>query len=259
MEFNDATSQPVIAVAEIMTQLSLKEGLKQWGEKENNSIQAEMKQLHFRNKFEPRHCSDLTKKEKAELLESHTFLKQKRFGNIIGHTVAGGNKQCDFISKEEASSPTVATKAFMLTVLIKAKNNRDFAVIDITNAFIQTKVEDEKDMVTIRVLGELVQALLDIAPRFYKPFVTKDKKENFILLIRCLNAIYVTMIAGLLFYKKFRKTLLREGFEINPYDPCVANKTVNGNQQTIRWHVDDCKFSHRDKRVNVRFILVIKE
>jgi hypothetical protein len=29
------------------------------------------------------------------------------------------------------------------------------------------------------------------------------------------------------------------GFEINPYDPCVANKMVNGMQITIRWHVDD--------------------
>ena len=49
--FNDATAQPVSAVEEIMTQLSLKAGLKQWGEKANNVIQAEMKQLHFRNKF----------------------------------------------------------------------------------------------------------------------------------------------------------------------------------------------------------------
>ena len=41
------------------------------------------------------------------------------------------------------------------------------------------------------------------------------------------------------------------------YDPCVANKMVNGKQQTICWHVDDCKLSHRDKRVNGRFILVL--
>ena len=100
----------------------------------------------------------------------------------------------------------------MLTVLIEAQENRYFSVIDIPNAFIQTKVEDKKDMVTIRVRGELVQALLDIAPKVYKPYVTKYKKGNLILLIQCLNAIYGTMIAGLIFYKKFRKTFLREGF-----------------------------------------------
>ena len=114
-------------------------------------------------------------------------------------------------------------------------------------------------MFTIRLCGDLVQALLDISPKVYKPYVTKDKKRNFILLLRCLNAIYGTIIAGLLFYKKVRKTFLREGFEINPYDPCVANKMVNGKQQTIFWHVDNCKLSHRDKRVNNRFILVLKE
>ena len=127
------------------------------------------------------------------------FLKQKRDRKIKGRTVAGGNKQLDFISKEEASFPTVATKAVMLTVLIEAQENRYFTVIDIPNAFIQTKVEDEKDMVTIRVRGELVQALLDIAPKVYKLYVTKDKRGNLILLLRCLNAIYGTMITVLLF------------------------------------------------------------
>ena len=114
-------------------------------------------------------------------------------------------------------------------------------------------------MVNTRVRGELVQALLDIASKVYKPYVTKDKKGNLILLLRCLNAICGTMVTGLLFYKKFRKNLLREGFEINPYDPCVANKMVNGKHQTICWNVEDCKLRHRDKRVNNRFILVLKE
>ena len=120
----------------------------------------EMKQLHFRNTFDPRHHSDLTEKDKAEVLESHMFLKQKRDRKIKGRKVAGGNKQRDFISKEEASFPTVATEDVVLTVLIEAQGNRDVAVIDIPNAFIQTKVEDEKDMVAIRVRRELVQALL---------------------------------------------------------------------------------------------------
>ena len=143
----------------------------------------------------------------------------------------------------------------MLTVLIEAQENIDVAVIDVPNAFIQNKVENEKDIFTIRVRGDLVQALLEIAPKVYKPYVTKDNKGNLILLIRCLNDIYGTMIEGLLFYKTFFKTLPREGFEINSYDPCVANKMVNGKWQTICWYVDDCKLIHRDKRVDGRFIL----
>ena len=65
LEFNDAKAQPVSAVAAIMTQLYLNAGLKKWVEKANNSMQAETKQLHLRNTFEPRHRSDLTEKENA--------------------------------------------------------------------------------------------------------------------------------------------------------------------------------------------------
>ena len=39
------------------------------------------------------------------------------------------------------------------------------------------------------------------------------------------------------------------GFETNPYDPCVANKTFNGEQCTVLWHVDNLKVSHVDKKV----------
>jgi hypothetical protein len=34
----------------------------------------------------------------------------------------------------------------------------------------------------------------------------------------------------------------------------VANKMVNGSQQTIRFHVDDVCSSHKDKKVNDEFL-----
>ena len=36
------------------------------------------------------------------------------------------------------------------------------------------------------------------------------------------------------------------GFEINPYDPCVANKMIDSKRMTVLWHVDDLKVSHVD-------------
>ena len=44
------------------------------------------------------------------------------------------------------------------------------------------------------------------------------------------------------------------GFVINPYDPCVANKIINGSQFMIIWHVDDLKMSHADPRVLDAFL-----
>ena len=53
------------------------------------------------------------------------------------------------------------------------------------------------------------------------------------LYVRALNAIYGIMKAALLFYQKFVGDLMTIGFELNPYEPCVANKTINGKQITL--------------------------
>ena len=45
------------------------------------------------------------------------------------------------------------------------------------------------------------------------------------------------------------KTLISWGFKINPYDWCVANKMINGEQMTIVWYVDDMKISHKDSKL----------
>ena len=60
------------------------------------------------------------------------------------------------------------------------------------------------------------------------------------LYVKLQKALYGLMWASLLFYRKLRKELEVYGFEINPYDPCVANKMTDaGKQLTVVWHVDD--------------------
>ncbi len=89
--------------------------------------------------------------------------------------------------------------------------------------------------------------------------MTTDKKGGKQIVVQAQNAIYGTMVASLLYYRKFKKTVLREGFTINDYDPCVANREIDGTQQTILWHVDDCKVSHVDPEVNTKLIEVLKQ
>ena len=60
------------------------------------------------------------------------------------------------------------------------------------------------------------------------------------------KAIYGTMNAALLAYKKLARLLNEIGMEMNPYDPCVVNCMVNGKQQTVTWHIDDLNISHKD-------------
>ena len=92
------------------------------------------------------------------------FLKEKRDKAIKGRAVAGGNKQRDYISKEDVRSPMVATEAVLLSCIIYAEEERDVAVIDIPNVFILTQVEDEKEMVFINICGVLVDILVEISP-----------------------------------------------------------------------------------------------
>ena len=70
--------------------------------------------------------------------------------------------------------------------------------------------------------------------------------------MRALNAIYVIMKAALLFYQNFIGYLMTIGFELNPYDPCVVNKTINGKQLTLIWHVDDINASQVEAEVVTR-------
>jgi hypothetical protein len=62
------------------------------------------------------------------------------------------------------------------------------------------------------------------------------------------------MMASLLYYKKFSKSLTNIGFKFNPYNPCVANKQMSGSQMTICFHVDDCKLSHKSPKYNNRMM-----
>jgi hypothetical protein len=142
----------------------------------------------------------------------------------------------------------------LLSCIIDAEEHRDVAVVDIPNSFVQTLVENEKDMALIKIRGILVDILVEIAPEAYKSYVSHDKKGNNQLLVQCQNALYVKMVASLIYYRKFVKSLTDIDFIINPYDSCVANKIIEGEQMNICFHVDDCKLSHRKKTVMDRMI-----
>ena len=115
-----------------------------------------------------------------------------------------------------------------LSCIVYAREERNVAVIDIPNDFIQTRIKHEKDMASINIRGILVDMLLDIYPDVYGPYVTTDRKGIKQLITQCMNAIYVSMLASILYYFKFCKTLKLNKFKMNPYNPCVDNQLVNG-------------------------------
>jgi hypothetical protein len=153
------------------------------------------------------------------------------------------------VTKEESKSPTVSSEAVLLTLIVDARKGRDVAVVDIQNTFIQTKVDDAKDRVIIWITGVIVDWLVKVAPKVYASYVATSSMGVNDLLIECYNAIYGTMVAGLLYYRKFSSSLKNRGFMVNPYDPCVWNRVIVGKQMMFCFHVNDCKISHLDPKV----------
>ncbi len=62
------------------------------------------------------------------------------------------------------------------------------------------------------------------------------------------------MKSALLFYRKLVADLISFGFEINPYDPCIANKVIDGKHMTICRHVDNLFIGHVDPQVVTTFL-----
>ncbi len=118
-------------------------------------------------------------------------------------------------------------------------------IVIIPNAFIQTVVENDIDKVVMRIRGHMADVLVKVAPKVYGPYVLTDKQGRKQLLVECLNAIYGTIVASLLYYWNFTRSLKNQGYMMNPYDPCVWNKIMEKKQIMIFFHVDDCKVLHK--------------
>jgi hypothetical protein len=109
--------------------------------------------------------------------------------------------------------------------------------------------ENEKDMEFIKIQGILLDIMVEITPDVYKPYVSKDKKGVKQMMVQYHSALYRTIVASLLYYRKFNKSFMDIYFVINPYDLCVSKKKVEGEHMTICFHVDDCKLSHHKTKV----------
>ena len=105
--------------------------------------------------------------------------------------------------------------------------------------------------------GELAELMAKVEPKLYRPYIITTSKGESILYVKMQKDLYRLLRSSLLFYLKLQKDLEEFGFEINDYDPCVANKMVNGSQMTVVWHVDDLKVSHREGREITKLLLYL--
>jgi hypothetical protein len=132
----------------------------------------------------------------------------------------------------------------MITSAIEAHECRRVITLDIPGAFLHADLDEEVIMV---LRGELAELMVLVDPELYGPYVVETKRGEKLLYVRMCKAMYGLLRSALLFYLKLRADLEEFGFKFNDYDPCVANKMVNGKQMTVTFHVDDLKISHAEE------------
>jgi hypothetical protein len=140
-----------------MTQYNLKQGIKKFGDPGKAAVLTELRQLYDRHVISPANKYDLTGEERKGALRYLMFLKEKRCGTIRGRGCADGRPQRDYMSKQETSSPTVATEALMLSCVMDAAEGRDVTTCDIPGVFMQS---DMKGKVVTKLEGVMAEVIV---------------------------------------------------------------------------------------------------
>ena len=173
-------------------QMSMKKGLKVFGEPGYAAVKKEMQQLHNRKVMQPVNRKDLSPSQKKEALGYLMFLKKKQCGTIKGRGCADGRKQRAYITKEESTSPTISTEAVFLTAMIDTWENRKVAVLDVPGAFMQV---DMDELVHVWFEGEMVDKLLEIDHDLYASYVSEENGKK-VMYVELLKALYGTLRAA---------------------------------------------------------------
>ena len=98
--------------------------MKRFGEKWIAAAKGELTQLHVMDTWVLEDPTMLSRAEKVKSISSLMFLKEKRSGKVKGRMCVNGAPQRAYISKEDASSPTVANESVFITSVISANKKR---------------------------------------------------------------------------------------------------------------------------------------
>ena len=127
----------------MMTQMSVKQGIKAFVERGNEAMLKELNQLHERKALLPLRKEEMSFEQRKKALCYLMFLKEKRDGTIKARGCANGRSQREYTTISDTSSPTVSLEAMMMSCAIDAKENRYVAIADIPGAFLHADMDEE--------------------------------------------------------------------------------------------------------------------
>ena len=246
------------------SQIPAKKGFRQFGQIAVAAMIKEFTQLNEgavpgKPVVIPTNAKSLTPLEKNKALRAVNLIKEKRSGDINGRTCVDGSSQRKYLKQDESvASPTASLESLIATLLIDAYEGKDIAVYDVPGAYLQAILAPKrsKERTLMKLEGEFVDIMVKVNPEHKINIIYENGKK--VMYLEILQAIYGCIESVLRWYELYSETFIKEGFEINPYDKCVANKVINGKQCTIVWYIDDNKVSHVDKNVVTEVIELMK-
>ena len=228
-------------------QMSVREGIKRHGSEGKASAMKEVTNLVENDCFGETEYDKLTQQMKDKALPILMFMVMKRNGLLKTRGVADGSVQRLYTDKDSVSSPTPDFYSFKYICAVIAKEGRDVATVDLPGFFLQTEQEGE-ELILLKLTGEVALLLVECDEGKWKKHL-KQENGRWVIYVICKKAIYGTMNAALLAYKKLANLFKQWGLTMNPYDPCVWNKDIEGSQFTVVFHVDDLLMSHLSPHV----------
>ena len=244
------------SVKACFTQMNASKGIKLLGERAVAAIFKEYKQLNDLVTIGRVDINTLTHEQRKRALRAVNLIKIKRCGKVKGKACADGSSHRKYVPREEASSPTLFLEGLMSLLLINSYEGRDVAIFDVPGAYLHADIPEDK-FVLLKFENEFVDIMCEVNPEFLQDVTYENGRK--VLYVQILKAIYGMIESALLWYTLYTEVLHREGFEINPYDKCVANKSIDGKQCTLAWYVDDNMLSHKDPKVVDQVLKDIEE
>jgi hypothetical protein len=231
-------------------QYSVNAGVKKYGSEGKESALKEIRNLCDNDCFGETSYEKLTQEQKDRALPILMFMVLKRNGDLKTRGVANGSVQRLYTNKEDVSSPTPDYLAFKYLCAVSAMEERNVATIDLPGFFLQT---EQDELIMLRLTGSVAMLLVELDEKKWRKHLRKEDGRS-VIYVTCKKAIYGTMNAALLAYKKLARLLKGWGFIMNPYEPCLWNRLVNQKQMSMLFHIDDIFLCHKSPVMVTLFI-----
>ena len=230
--------------------ISLKRGMSLFGNAAEQAVAKEIQSMMSKEVFEPVDIKKLSKPERAAIIRSSIFLKEKfkadgSFDKLKARLVADGSMQEKSLYAS-LTSPTVSTTSLLCLLSLFAAEGRQLSTMDIGSAYLNCDIDVAVTMMLDTPLAKIVckvwpdmKAALDDKGRAY---------------VRLKKVLYGCVQSSKRWYDRLKTALLRVGYVVSPLDECVFNKMFGKLQSTLLVHVDDilCASEHGPAHTELR-------